>query len=228
MKVAILVAGLASAMALPAAAQSVNFLDPAALAQKSYVEIEGGGTVQGAVIDGVAASGLGASRGSSRLKDDFFGGALAGFTLVRGLSVEAEGVYTRTHYGFKAPEPVFGSAGAFRTYGGLGNLKLSLPLTTRISRFGIQPYIAGGIGYGRVEFRGVNGAFAYRDRADGFMWQGKAGVEVDLGRHLALDLGYRYLQAPDYTTPGAFKGVNYSALARSHLQAATVGLKFNF
>ena len=227
-------AGAAAAVliaAQPAAAQGLpdlSFLDPAALAQKAYIEVDGGDITSGATFDHVAATGLGTSRSATRLQDDFLGGALAGYTLVKGVSLEAEGVYARTHYGYATPEPVFGDHGAIRTYGGLGNLKLSLPLTTHFYRFGVQPYIAGGIGYGKVEYNGVNGNFAYADHQSGFIWQGKAGVEVDMGRHVALDLAYRYLQAPDYTTPGSFEGAGYSALARSHLQAVTLGLKFNF
>ncbi len=231
MKVLIAVAGFAAAslVALPASAQrlpNLSFLDPAALAQKGYVELEGGDITRGATIDQVAATGLGTSRASSRFKDDFLGGALAGYTFIKGVSVEAEGLYARTHYSYGTTDPVFGGEGAIRTYGGLGNLKLSLPLTTHFSRFGLQPYVAGGIGFGKVEYNGVNGAFAYQDQQSGFIWQGKAGVEVDMGRHVALDVGYRYLQTPDYLI--SFNGGNYSALARSHLQAVTLGLKFNF
>ncbi len=234
MKLFALLAGsaLASTIALPAAAQglpNLGFLDPAALAQKAYVEVDGGDITRGALIDRVAATGLGTSKGSARFQDDFFGGALAGYTLVKGVSMEAEGVYARTHYNFASTEPEFGTAGAIRTYGGLGNLKLSLPLTTHFTRFGIQPYVAGGIGYGKVEYNGINGAFAYQSQESGFMWQGKAGVEVDMGRHLALDVAYRYLETPEYDTPGSYSsGTGYSALARSHLQAVTLGLKFNF
>ena len=231
MKIVAPLAGLAAAslLASPAFAQglpNLGFLDPAALAQKAYVEVDGGDITTGATIDHIAAVGLGTSKGTAKFKDDILGGALAGYTLVKGVALEAEGVYARTHYTSEGvgPEPEFGTGGAIRTYGGLGNLKLSLPITTHFSRFGIQPYVAGGIGFGKVEYNGLNGAFAYTDDESGFMWQGKAGVEVDMGRHVALDLGYRYLETPDYESPGQ----NYTALARSHLQAVTLGVKFNF
>ncbi len=92
--------------------------------------------------------------------------------------------------------------------------------------FGFNPYIAGGIGYGNVQYTGRDGATSYRDDADGFIWQGKAGLDIKIYRGLGLDLAYRYLQSPDFHTSGAFQ--NYSILSRTHVQAVTLGLRYGF
>ena len=220
----------ASTLAAPAFAQ--NFLDPASLLHNSYVEVEGGDTFQGRTHTDIAATGLGTSSNSGSLSDGIFGGALVGFGLTKNIAFEGEGVYTRTHLSYPTQNPLFGTAGATRTYGGLGNVKLSLPITTPYSfhalSFGVSPYIAGGIGYGNVQYTGVNGSFSYQDNQDGFIWQTKAGIEFKVGPHFALDVGYRYLQSPNFTTPGAFHGVDYSGLVRTHVQVGTLGLKYNF
>ncbi len=227
---ALAVALCASALTAPAYAQS--WMDPATLLHHSYVEIEGGDTFQGHTRTDIAATGLGTSSNTGPLSDGIFGGALVGYSLTPNIAFEGEGVYTRTHLAYATENPLFGVAGATRTYGGLGNVKLSLPIMTPYSfhalSFGVSPYIAGGIGYGNVQYTGVNGAFSYQDNEDGFIWQTKAGVEFKAGQHLALDIGYRYLESPDFTTPGAFHNTNYSGLVRTHVQVGTLGLKYNF
>ena len=217
-------ASAAAFAAIPAAAQT--WYDPQVLLHETYVEVEGGASVQGRTETGIEATGLGASEQSAKQDDDFLGGALVGFSPVPGVSIEGEGLYTRDHMAYGPTNAVFGTGGATRTYGGLGNLKFSLPFTPQVMSFGLNPYIAGGIGYGNVEYTGRNGAFSYRDDADGFIWQGKAGLDIKVYRNIGLDLAYRYLQSPDFRTAGAYS--NYSILARSHVQAVTLGLKYSF
>lgn len=224
---------LVGAGALPAAAQS---FDPYALLHNSYVEVEGGATVQGRTNSGIEAQGLGASSQSASESKDFFGGGLVGLNLANGISIEGEGVYSRNNQYFNPTNPVFGIGGATRTYGGLGNLKLSLPFTPTFNMplgshalaIGVKPYIAPGIGYGDVQYSGRNGAFSYQEDKDGFMWQAKAGVDFRFGEHFGLDIAYRYLQSPDYHGGGTFNSPDYSALTRSHVQAVTGGLKYYF
>ena len=225
---------LATGFALPAAAQT--WYDPAALLHNSYAEVEGGLDVQGRTKIDIAATGLGTSQQSAAQDSEFFGGGLVGYTLAEGVSIEGEGIYSRDHLAYGPNNAVFGTGGATRTYGGLGNLRFSLPFTPTYTLsvashtlpIGIKPYIAGGVGYGNVEFSGRNGAFTYRDSQDGFIWQGKAGLEIRTGRHIAFDLAYRYLESPDYNYPGSFNSPGYSSITRSHLQAATLGVKYYF
>ena len=217
-------ASAAALAALPAAAQT--WYDPQVLLHQTYVEVEGGASVQGRTKVGIEATGLGASAQSASQDDNFFGGALVGFSPVPGVSIEGEGIYTRDHMSYAPTNAVFGTGGATRTYGGLGNLKFSLPFTPQVMSIGLNPYIAGGIGYGDVQFAGRDGVVSYRDDADGFIWQGKAGLDIKVYRNIGLDLAYRYLEAPDFHTAGDFK--DFSVLARSHVQAVTLGLKYSF
>ena len=118
----------------------------------------------------------------------------------------------------------------------MGNLRFSLPFTPTYTvplgfmslPIGIKPYIAGGIGYGNIQFSGRNGVVSYYDNQDGFIWQGKAGVEFRTGSHFGLDIGYRYLQSPEYHYPGYFNSPGYTSLPRSHVQAVTAGIKYYF
>ena len=225
---------VAAAIAAPASAQP--WAEPLALLHNGYVEVEGGATVQGRSKIDIAATGLGTSNQSAAQSDDFFGGALVGYKLAPPIALEAEGVYSRNHLPFSPTNAVFGTGGATRTYGGLGNLRFSYPYipayTMAVGSFSlpitVEPYVAGGIGYGEVRYTGANGAFGYDDNQKGFIWQTKAGLEIRTGSHVALDIGYRYLQSPDYTHPGSFDSPGYSALTRSHVQAVTGGLKFYF
>ena len=236
MKAYIISAALAVAsLAGPAAAQQ-SWYDPLNLLHNSYVEVEGGAAFQGRVKIGVAATGLGSSAQSAAQTTQAFGGGLAGYKLAPGVAIEGEGVYTRNNLYYAPSNAVFGTGGAVRTYGGLANLRLSLPFTPTYNvplgphslAIGLEPYISPGVGYGDVQYTGRNGVFDYKDDQGGLIWQAKAGLEIHTGRHLAFDIAYRYLQSPDYSHPGSFNSPGYSALTRSHVQAATVGLKYYF
>lgn len=236
MKVQSLLGALALAgVALPAAAQQ-NWYDPEVILHNSYVEVEGGAAFQGRTKIGIEATGLGASSQSAAQDTKAFGGGLAGYKLAPGIAIEGEGIYTRNNLSYSPTNAVFGTGGATRTYGGLGNLRLSLPFTPtynmpimgRTLAIGIEPYISPGVGYGEVRYTGNNGAFSYDDNQGGLIWQAKAGIEIQAGRHLAFDIAYRYLQSPDYDHPGSFNSPGYTALTRSHVQAGTLGLKYYF
>ena len=228
MKAHAIVAALATSVlalgAWPAVAQ--NWYDPQVVLHNSYVEVEGGANVQGRTKTRIEATGLGSSAQSASLQDDVFGGGLVGYSPVPGVAIEGEGVYNRAHLSYSPTNAVFGSTGAARTYGGLGNLKFSLPFTPRVLTIGLNPYIAAGIGYGDIRFTGQNGAFTYRDQEDGFIWQGKAGLDIKVYRNIGLDLAYRYLQAPDFHMASAFR--DYSIFTRTSVQVVTLGLKYSF
>ena len=233
--VSVLSALALTGVALPAAAQQ-NWYDPQVILHNSYVEVEGGAAFQGRTKIGIEASGLGASSQSAGQTTQAFGGALAGYKLAPGVAIEGEGVYTRNNLYYSPTNAVFGTGGATRTYGGLANLRLSLPFTPTYKlplgqhslAIGIEPYISPGVGYGEVQYTGRNGVFSYDDNQGGLLWQAKAGIEIQTGRHLAFDIAYRYLQSPDYDHPGSFNSPGYSALTRSHVQVGTLGLKYYF
>ena len=221
--------------ALPAVAQPAWY-DPSALLHNGYVEVEGGAAFEGRTKINIEGTGLGSSYQSASQNTKAFGGGIAGYRLAPGVAIEGEGVYTRNNLAFAPTNAVFGVGGATRTYGGLANLRLSLPFIPSYTlplgphsfAIGVEPYISPGVGYGDVQFTGQNGIFDYKDDQGGLIWQAKAGVEIHTGSHLAFDIAYRYLQSPDFTHPGAFNSPGYSALTRSHVQAATLGLKYYF
>lgn len=224
--VALSAAIAASAIAMPAAAQGYG---PAWL-HNDYVQLTGGDIFQGRTFAHVDVGGTPGSSSDS-LKDDVFGSLEYGHRLAPGLAIEVEGVYARTHEdgaGLAVPLTTY-NVSTFKTYGGLANLKLSVPQVDRYMPFGVTPYIAGGAGYGDVEYGGVNssGGGFNADRA-GFMWQGKAGLEVKMNPRLTWDIGYRYLEAPELDASGNLSGVAGSIKARSNIQAATLGLRLNF
>ncbi len=224
----------AASPALPAGAQA--WYDPVTVFHHAYVEVEGGAAIEGRTKIDIAATGLGDSAQSASHSTDAFGGALIGYKPVQGVAFEAEGFYSRDNLSYSPNNPVFGIGGATRLYGGLGNLRLSLPFTpSYVVPLGphsfpisVEPYIAPGIGRGNVEYAGRNGAFSYEADRDGFIWQAKAGVEFKAGDHIGLDIAYRYIQAPDFNHPDNFNSPGYTAFARSHLQAVTAGLKYYF
>jgi hypothetical protein len=221
-----LVAPLATLL-FAASASAQTWYDPSVFLTKTYVELEGGATVEGRTKEQVSAYGLGAASQSASERDNLFAGGLVGYKLTDMISVEGEGIYSRNHLAFVG-DPILGAGGATRTYGGLANVKIGVPYVTHFMGVSIKPYVAGGVGYGQVQYTSENGAFSYADRQNGFLWQGKAGLEIETGYHVGLDIAYRYLSSPRYETPGSFSDTNYSALVRSHLQAVTAGIIYRF
>ena len=220
----------ACAVAMPAAAQSMgSLLDPMTYVHGSYVELEGGGSFQGATTEFNSPVGQIANEGSGHFRAGYLGGAILGHDLAPGVGVELEGLYLRNEYN-DATNFTQGVYGHTATYGGLANLKFSLPYDYHVTpRFALVPYVAAGAGYGEVRYHtGGGGVDFLHDSQDGFMWQGKAGVEVKTGTPVSLDLGYRYLQTPDYHQDYLGVGGGSSFQLKSHAQVATIGLRYTF
>ncbi len=187
--------------------------------------MQGGSTVQGATTQFNASggpTGAGTNQGSGHFRDGYFGSALIGHKIGPGLAIEGEGVYFFNNYN-RATEFFQGVAGDSRTYGGLANIRFSIPYDYRVSRFAITPYVAVGAGYGDIRTRLTD---QYTNNA-GFMYQGKAGFEVKTGTPVSFDLGYRYIQAPETNVNYTLGGTG-SFSQRTHVQAATFGIKYTF
>jgi opacity protein-like surface antigen len=229
-KVLCLTALAAGAIALPAAAQTAGGLtDPMTYLRGSYVELEGGGSFQGATTEFNSPAGQIANQGSGHFRAGYLGGAILGHDLAPGVGVELEGLYLNNEYN-TATNITQGVYGHTSTYGGLANLKFSLPFDYHVTpRFALVPYAAAGAGYGQVRYHtGAGGVDFVNDTQDGFMWQAKAGVEVKTGTPVSLDIGYRYLETPDYHQDFLGAGGGSSFEMRSHAQVATVGLRYTF
>lgn len=220
----------ACAVALPAAAQGLGSLtDPQTYLRGGYVELEGGSPFQGATTEFNSGQGLGDNKGSGHFQAGYFGGAIFGHKLAPGVGVELEGVYLKNRYDSYTVATQM-TAGHSQTYGGLANLKFSLPFDYHVTpRFALVPYVAVGAGYGETDYRtGYNGVSYLSDGQGGFMWQAKSGVEVKTGTPISFDLGYRYMETPDYHGDFAGEGGTSSFQLKTHVQTATAGIKYTF
>jgi opacity protein-like surface antigen len=222
---------------LPAAAQTMTattsdspstaWWNPLSYAHSSYAEVEGGTSFTGHThVDG-SANGVGAYQFGDDLRGGAFWGVTVGHNLTPAIAVELEGVYSRNHEDSVPLSTFVGTptTAALDTYGVLANVKLRVPYTYTYRGFGVTPYVAVGAGYGASDYIITDNDTAHDS---GLMWQGKAGLEIKTASPISFDLGYRYLHAPDYETPGAYSGVNSSAVVKSNVQAATLGVKYTF
>ena len=234
MKISGLITLAACAIALPAAAQGSgqgllgSLTDPQTYLRGSYVEVEGGSPFQGATTEFNSTQGVGANKGSGHFQPGYFGGAIFGHKLAPGLAVELEGVYFKNRYNV-ATEFTQQTAGSSQTYGGLANLKFSLPYDYHVTRsFAVVPYVAAGAGYGETDYHtGYAGQTYLDDGQSGLLWQAKAGLEIKTGTPISFDFGYRYMGTPDYHQDFVAGGANSFEL-KTHVQTATAGVKYTF
>ena len=229
MKLLAFTALAACAIALPAAAQGMGSLtDPQTYLRGSYVELEGGSPFQGATTEFNSVPGEGTNKGSGHFQAGYFGAAIFGHKLAPGVSAELEGVYFKNRYDV-ATEFAQQDAGHSRTYGGLANLKFSLPYDYRVTqRFAVVPYVAVGAGYGQTAYKtGYDGQTFLDDGQSGLLWQAKTGVELKTGTPVSFDFGYRYMGTPDYHQDSVGEGGSSFQL-KTHVQAATAGIKYSF
>ena len=230
MKLLAFTALAACAIALPAAAQGLGSLtDPQTYLRGGYVELEGGSPFQGATTEFNSAAGEGTNKGSGHFQAGYFGGAIFGHKLAPGISAELEGVYFKNRYDV-ATEFTQQDAGHSRTYGGLANLKFSLPYDYHVTpRFAVVPYVAVGAGYGQTAYKtGYDGQTFLDDGQSGLLWQAKTGVELKTGTPVSFDFGYRYMGTPDYHQDFVGEGGASSFQLKTHVQAATAGIKYSF
>lgn len=104
------------------------------------------------------------------------------------------------------------------------------------------PYLSGGLGVAinsldtvRYSFNGVPAATEGGTTQTNFAWSVGFGVSYPLGGSLAIDAGYRYLDAGDVKSSGTIQvfgrpGTNQQAPVKSDLSAheLTLGLRYNF
>ncbi|MGC1303821.1 MAG: hypothetical protein WA840_15755 [Caulobacteraceae bacterium] len=215
----------ACAVALPASAQGLDALwNPHTYLDGAYVEGTGGSTFQGATTEFNSAPGD-ANKGSGHFNAGYFGSATFGKRVAPGLSFELEGVYFNNHYN-RATELTQDTAGSSRTYGGLANVRLSLPYDYHVYRqIALVPYIGVGAGYGNTHYRT---SAPLDDSQSGLLWQAKTGLEIKTGTPISFDVGYRYIGTPDYSQNFIGPAGDESFRLRSHVQAATAGVKYTF
>ena len=180
MKFVLSAALAASLLAAPCFAQQTN--------GRSYYQVDLGSGVGGAAHLAVSGSvtGLGSASASGdvNLKPGFFGSGALCYSFSNGLAAEVEGLYLRNS----------GDSGSIgttaETYGAMGNLLYA------IGQVGpIVPYVGAGIGYGVAKYSLLGGHV----QDSGFMWQLRTGVSGKISETAMWQIGYRYLQSPDYS-----------------------------
>jgi opacity protein-like surface antigen len=189
-----------------------------------YVEGDGGAGIAGTVVDHTYIP-KSSSREVSGLHSNGYGDALVGYSLTPVLAIEGEGLYTQER---------FIKRGGLRnlqmqTYGGLVNLKASVPVLPHLGRFGFVPYAALGVGYGDVGYSKATFPYASGSLThSGLLAQGRGGVEITTGTPISIDIGYRYLRTPEYEARGTINGGSASDDLRTHVQAMTAGIRYTF
>ncbi|WP_353226533.1 OmpA family protein [Novosphingobium sp.] len=115
-----------------------------------------------------------------------------------------------------------GVSGNTNTYAVMGNALIGLGHWG-----GIKAYVGGGAGYARVTLNEYTaGLVPVADRADGFAWQGLAGLTVPISHNIDLGVRYRYFR-PDGADHFRYAdGLERKASLRSSSLLAT--LTFNF
>lgn len=115
---------------------------------------------------------------------------------------------------------------------GMVNVYYDLPVD-----FPVKPYVGLGVGVARTKLDGVtytlNGGYLDREDSNSetnFAWAVMGGVSYEVTSSVALDLGYRYLDAGDIKTSGRFaSGATLPALKSElslHEVVATVRFQF--
>ncbi len=197
--------------------------------QNSYVEGEAGSGFDGNLrLRGEALGNVGqvVAPFSTRsgLDAGYFGGFLVGRSFASGIiSFEVEGVYTNNLTKPLRLENFFiANHARVETADGFVNVKLAAPRTLPLyGRFTVSPYVAGGIGGGWGRVGEDNGGHV---SDNGFVWQGKAGLDIHTGTPFVIDLGYRYIETPKVSVTGPLDNARY----RTDVQVASIGLRYEF
>ncbi|MGE3142639.1 MAG: outer membrane protein, partial [Hyphomonadaceae bacterium] len=177
-------------------------------------------------LDGDVVSNIPANSGplDYDFDDDWMGAASLGYAFVNGFRLEGELSYRTNDMSDGASPP---STGDVNAWAGLINLIYDF------NRQGqLQPYLGVGVGAARVDAT-FNGVGSSDDTV--FAYQAMAGLGIVLSPRLTLDIGYRYLAAPDvglnYAIPDSpFVGSIETLKANVDYehQAAVIGLRWQF
>ncbi|GFE58845.1 outer membrane protein [Geobacter sp. AOG1] len=149
-----------------------------------------------------------------------------GYAFDSGLRVEGELAYREAE--FDKGTDTFGNRvnlhGSLWAFSGMANLFYDIRTTTNVT-----PYLGGGIGFATVGHDSDWGygynqyyGYYYRDSEDKtvFAYQAGGGLNIDLNRVMALDVGYRY-----FATENVHFDFREMDLASHNV---TVGVKFKF
>jgi opacity protein-like surface antigen len=203
---------------------AIAAISPAAYAQtgsSTYVEGAIGGSFGGRLrVHGVDQI-LGPFAVNEEVKPGWMGSLLVGRHLGgTPVSVEAEGVYLENDVKSPDLDQAFGTPLGVRSrvYGALANVRLQPPQAFAVEQLMVSPHVSAGAGYGRTDITILGDHYP----GDGWMWQAKAGIAIQVTPRLSWDLGYRYLRLPSFDT----NKLGLAAHFRPDTQAVTLGVRY--
>ena len=161
-------------------------------------------------FDGVSGS------TKEKFNDNIFGGNIAaGLKMMNMVRVEIEGSMKQD---------------AEKTISGNGNAKVS----NKALMFNVYydmpfwgsiiPYVGGGLGMSFLELKNNNAANSFSDKATKFTWQVGAGVAYAFTENWAIDAGYRYSDAGEFSQTKNNEKVKATAKYHEFL----LGIRFSF
>ncbi|WP_312164405.1 outer membrane beta-barrel protein [Phenylobacterium sp.] len=207
-----LCAGVAGTVVLAASSAMAQSSVPVG----SYVQVNLGAGVAGQTEVSVSSP-TGSGSQDADVDAGFFGSVAVGRNFDNNVAVEAELLYGKNDIDTADIDRVLGfnldasvkttavMANVYYNVGGLG------PINARIGA---------GVGYGQSEYE----LLGESDKGDGVMWQVLVGGAYPINDKVSLDVGYRYLRAPEYELSDA--GTKVSAETGAHV--VTLGARFGF
>jgi opacity protein-like surface antigen len=173
-------------------------------------------------VDFEAAAVIG---GEAEIEDAAMGSIGAAYAFGNGLRAEAE-LSFRSHD--LQPRPAIDQGGSVEALALIFNLYYDFSAGAIL-----HPYLGGGLGTAQVEVEAANtfplNPALIDDEATVFAYQLMAGVAIQLGSNLGLDLGYRYFSVPSLEGHGAAPPViSFPFDADLTQQALTLGLRWGF
>jgi len=223
-RVKLLGLGIATGLAVigsSASAQSAA----TAWAPDQYLQINLGAGVAGDTHASLGVAGLGSASRDFSPNAGVFTSIVAGRSYHDGFALEVEGVYSNNNIATKNLNTLVGlpAKASVETYGGLINGVYN------VSHVGpVVPYVGAGVGYGGVSYR----VFGLSSSDNGAIWQIKTGVTYAISQTISLDLGYRYLDTPQFKLSGSVDtgSASYSGTIKAHtdLHVVSLGARVRF
>jgi opacity protein-like surface antigen len=175
----------------------------AAQAGDTYVQLDTGPVVAGTAE--MTVDGLGSA--DTDTKFGFLAGVAYGMEVADGLAVEGELVASYNGIDMGVEDP------SMSTLLLMANAKYTVQ-----TDMAWKPYVAAGVGYGKVDYD-LNGG-SIDDY--GVAWHVKAGVQHKTEAGKIIEVGYRYTQAPELKATDGFDTISIE----TGTHAVTVGVRF--
>lgn len=205
-------AGLASAFAAPAHAES-------------YVQFSGGALVAGESELTLTYTGLGVASQGEDLDGGVVASAIVGEDFAAAgkskIALEAEALYMSSDIETDDLDAALATGGfppldaSFSMFGLLANARYDFYVTDMFS-----PYVGAGIGFGNISYS-IQGD---DEDDEDVIWQVLAGAVINVSPKAAVDIGYRYVELPEFGYSAAPVTLNLETTT----QAISAGFRFRF